>query len=144
MPQPVIAAVHGYVLGDGLEISLCCDLIVTADNANFGLPETGLGIIPAAGGSQTLPRAVGRALALDMLLSGRWLNADEAYQAGLVNRVVVVDELMPTAWELAQKIAGLKPAVVRAIKRAVNRSLDLPLARGLELEQNLAARVRLS
>jgi len=141
LPQPVIAAVHGYVLGDGLEISLCCDLIVAAENAHFGLPETGLGIIPAAGGSQTLPRAVGRTLALDMLLSGRWLNATEAYQAGLVNRVVAVVELMPIALELAQKIADLRPAAVRAVKQAVNRGLDLPLAQGLALEQNLAAKL---
>lgn len=142
LPQPLIAAVHGYVLGDGLEISLCCDIIVAAENARFGLPETGLGIIPAAGGSQTLPRAVGRALALDMLLSGRWLNAAEAHQAGLVNRVVAFSELMPTARALAQKIADLRPAAVRAAKQAVSRGLDLPLAQGLALEQNLAAELR--
>jgi len=138
LPQPVIAAVHGFVLGDGLEISLCGDLVIAAEDARFGLPEPTLGIIPAAGGSQTLPRAVGRALALDMLLTGRWLNAAEAHAAGLVNRVVSRDELLPAATAMAEKLTALPPEAVRAIKQAVHQGLDLPLAEGLKLERRLA------
>ena len=136
-----IAFVHGYVLGDGLEIALCGDLIVAAENAQFGLPETGLGIIPAAGGSQTLPRTVGRAMALDMLLSGRRLGADEACEVGLVNRVVPIAELLPTARTMARRITSRPPAAVRGIKRAVTRGLNVTLAQGLVLERNLAAAV---
>jgi len=139
LPQPVIAAVHGFVLGDGIEIALCCDIIIAAENSRFGLPEPGLGIIPAAGGTQTVPRAVGRGLALDMLLTGRWLNAAEAHRAGLVNRVVGYDSLDREAGTLAQKLAALEPAVARRLKLAVRRGLELSLAGGLALEKRLAA-----
>ena len=103
IPQPLIAVLHGYVLGSGIEMALCCDLRITSDNAQFGLPEVALGIIPAAGGTQTLPRAVGRAGALEMLLTGRWMDAREALQIKLVNRVVPADRLLETAREVAEK-----------------------------------------
>ncbi|MFC1907236.1 enoyl-CoA hydratase/isomerase family protein [Chloroflexota bacterium] len=138
LPQPIIAALHGYVLGSGLELALCCDLRIAADDAQFGFPEVELGIIPAAGGTQTLPRVVGRAQALDMLLTARRIEAEEACAIGLVNLVVPRVELLPAAEEMAQKIAGLDQNAVRLAKQAVVRGLDLPLAEGLELERRIA------
>jgi enoyl-CoA hydratase len=99
--QPVIAALHGYVLGSGIEMSLCCDIRLASEDARFGLPEPGLGIIPAAGGSQTLPRTIGRAAALEILLSGRWIDAAEALRLKLVNRVLKRPDLLPEAEKLA-------------------------------------------
>jgi enoyl-CoA hydratase/carnithine racemase len=139
IPQPLIAALHGYVLGSGIEIALCCDLRVASDNAQFGLPEVGLGIIPAAGATQTLPRTVGEAKALEMLLTGRWLGASEAYQIGLVSRVVPKDKLLLTVERMAKKIVSYSPMAVRGAKQAMVRGLDLPLAQGLELEKRLAS-----
>ncbi len=136
--QPVIAAMHGYVLGSGIEMSLFCDIRLASDDAQFGLPEPGLGIIPAAGGSQTLPRVIGRAAALDMLLSGRWLKAPEALKIKLVNRVVPRAQLYPEAEKLAAKLKSYSPAAVQAVKQAVTRGLDMTLAEGLELEKRLA------
>jgi enoyl-CoA hydratase/carnithine racemase len=138
IPQPLIAVLHGYVLGSGIEMALCCDLRITSDNAQFGLPEVALGIIPAAGGTQTLPRAVGRAGALEMLLTGRWMDAREALQIKLVNRVVPADRLLETARGMAKKIATYDPDVIKGIKQAVVRGMDLPLASGLDLEKTLA------
>ena len=140
IPQPLIAVLHGYVLGSGIEMALCCDLRITADDAQFGLPEVELGIIPAAGGTQTLPRAVGRSNALDMLLTGRWLDAREALRIKLVNRIVPGDRLMKTARGMAENIAAGDPGAVKGIKQAVVRGMDLPLAQGLELEKRLACR----
>ena len=140
IPQPLIAVLHGYVLGSGIEMALCCDLRITSNDAQFGLPEVALGIIPAAGGTQTLPRAVGPAGALEMLLTGRWMDAREALQIKLVNRVVPADRLFETAREVAEKIAVCDPDVVRGIKQAVVRGMDLPLAQGLNLEKMLACR----
>jgi enoyl-CoA hydratase len=136
--KPFIAALHGYVLGSGIEMALCCDIRLASDDARFGLPEPGLGIIPAAGGSQTLPRVIGRAAALDMLLSGRWLTAPEALKLKLVNRAVTREALLPEAVKIAEKIKSHPPAAVRAIKQAVTRGLDLTLEEGLELERRLA------
>lgn len=136
--QPIIAALHGYVLGSGIEMALCCDLRIAAEDAIFGLPETGLGIIPAAGATQTLPRIVGQARALEMLLSNRRLNAQEAYDFGLVNQVVPRTELLAAAENMARKIVSYSPIAVTCAKQAVIRGLDLPLANGLELERNLA------
>jgi enoyl-CoA hydratase/carnithine racemase len=138
IPQPLIAVLHGYVLGSGIEMALCCDLRITADDAQFGLPEVELGIIPAAGGTQTLPRAVGRAGALELLLTGRWINAREALQIKLVNRVVPADRLLGTARRTAEKIAASDPEVIKGIKQAVVRGMDLPLPQGLNLEKMLA------
>jgi enoyl-CoA hydratase len=141
IPQPLIAAVHGYVLGSGIEIALCCDIRIASEDARFGLPEVGLGIIPAAGGTQTLPRIIGRGRALEMLLTNRWLTSEEAFQFGLVNRVVPKDKLLDTAGELAKKIASYDPQAVRNAKQAVVRGLDLSLAEGLYLEKMLASEV---
>ena len=138
LPQPVICALHGYVLGDGLEIALCCDLRLAAEGAKFGLPEPGLGIIPAAGGSQTLPRAIGRTKSLEMLLTGGWLKADEAYRLGLVNEVVPPGELWLAADRLAEKIKRHRPLAVYYARQAVNRGLELTLDEGLELEARLS------
>ncbi len=143
IPQPLIAALHGYVLGSGIEMALGCDLRIASEDAKFGLPEVALGIIPAAGGTQTLPRVVGQARALEMLLTGRWLNAFEAYEAGLVTAVVSRDKLLSTAQEMAQTIASFDPAAVRSAKEAVLRGMELPLAEGLRLEHNLAASLAL-
>jgi enoyl-CoA hydratase len=141
IPQPLIAAVHGFVLGSGIEIALCCDLRIASEDVRFGLPEVGLGIIPAAGGTQTLPRVVGRAKALEMLLANRWVNGEEAYKMGLVNHVVPREKLLQTAEEMARKIASYDPRVVRKAKEAVVRGLDLPLTEGLHLEKRLASEI---
>jgi enoyl-CoA hydratase len=142
IPQPIIAALHGYVLGSGLEIALCCDLRIASKNTQFGLPEVRLGIIPAAGATQTIPRTIGRARALDMLLAGRWLNAREAYQSKLVNRLVPKDKLLPAVEGVAKRIASYNPMAVRAAKQAIIRGRDLPLAAGLEMERRLAISVQ--
>ena len=139
--KPIIAALHGYVLGDGIEIAMCCDIRVASEDAQFGAPEVGLGIIPAAGGSQTIPRVIGRAPALDMLLTSRWVKADEALRLKLVNRVVARDDLLPTVEKLAHKIMSYNPMVINCVKQAVTRGLDLSLAQGLELENNLGTRL---
>lgn len=138
LPQPLIAAVHGYVLGSGIEMALCCDLRIAAEDAQFGLPETTLGIIPAAGATQTLPRVIGRGKPLEMLLAGTWLNAQEAYHLGLVNSIVPRQELLPTAERIATKIASYNQTVIRWAKQAIYRGLDLPLQEGLEMEKKLA------
>jgi enoyl-CoA hydratase/carnithine racemase len=143
IPQPLIAAVHGYVLGSGIEIALCCDIRIASEDARFGLPEVGLGIIPAAGGTQTLPRTIGRARALEMLLTNRWVSGEEAYNIGLVNKVVPKNKLIETAEEMARKIASYDPIAVRNAKQAVVRGLDLPLPQGLDLEKRLASELSL-
>jgi enoyl-CoA hydratase/carnithine racemase len=142
MPQPLIAALHGYVLGSGLEIALFCDLRIAAPDVVFGLPEVGLGILPAAGGTQTLPRILGLSGALDMLLTGRRLSGQEAYDMRLVNQLVSHDDLMRVSDEVAQKIASLDPLVVRNAKQALVRGLDMSLEQGLDLEWRLAAETK--
>jgi enoyl-CoA hydratase/carnithine racemase len=140
--QPLIAAVHGFVLGSGIEMALCCDIRIASEDTKFGLPEVGLGIIPAAGGTQTLPGSlVGKSL--EMLLTNRWLTGEEALQCGLVNRLVPKDKLLETA-ERWQKIASYDAIAVRNAKQAVRRGLDLPLTEGLELEKRLASELRLA
>jgi enoyl-CoA hydratase/carnithine racemase len=139
IPQPLIAAVHGYVLGSGMEIAACCDIRIASEDTVFGLPEVGLGIIPGAGGTQTIPRVMGLSRSLDMLLTGRRLNGREARDTGLVNRVVPRDELLPTAEEMAQRIASFDPAAVRKAKEAILRGSDLSLLDGLFLETRLAS-----
>ncbi len=139
--KPIIAALHGYVLGSGLEMALCCDIRIAADDAQFGVPEMGLGIIPAAGGSQTLPRVVGSGHALDMLLTGRWVKAAEAKKFKLVNQVVPRSELLPTVEKLADRIKSAKFEAVKCAKEAITRGLDLSLEEGLELEARLGTRI---
>ena len=135
--KPLIAALHGYVLGSGIEMALCCDIRVASVDAQFGVPEMGLGIIPAAGGSQTLPRVMGSAQALEMLLTGRWLKAEEARRLKLVNQVVPRGDLLPAAERLANKIKIYNPMTLSYAKQAVTRGLDLSLEQGLELEAHL-------
>ena len=139
--KPFIAALHGYVLGSGIEMALCCDIRLAAADARFGLPEPGLGIIPAAGGSQTLPRVVGRAASLDMLMSGRWLTAEEALKIKLVNRIVPREQLLTEADKIADRIKSFDATAVRLVKQAVTRGLDLTLEEGLKLEENLHRRL---
>jgi enoyl-CoA hydratase len=141
IPQPVIAAMHGYVLGDGVEIAMCCDIRIASEDAQFGTPEMGLGIITAAGGSQTVPRTISRSHALDMLLTGRWVKAVEALKMKLVNMVVPRSELMPAAESVAEKIKSHDSTAVSYAKQAVMRGLDLSLEQGLELEASLAGRL---
>ncbi len=141
VPQPVIAALHGYVLGSGVEMALCCDIRIAADDARFGLPEVKLGIIPAAGGSQTLPRAIGKGGAFDMLLTDRWIDADEAFRFDLVNKVVGKEKLSSTVEKAARKIASYSSHAVQYAKQAVLRGLDMTLTEGLDLEKRLASLV---
>jgi enoyl-CoA hydratase len=135
--RPIIAALHGFVLGDGVEIAMCCDIRIASEDVQFGTPEMGLGIITAAGGSQTLPRAIARSQALDMLITGRWIKAEEALRFKLVNKVVPGEELLPAAEEYAETIKTMDPEAVRCAKQAVTRGLDLTLGEGLELEKKL-------
>jgi enoyl-CoA hydratase/carnithine racemase len=135
--KPFIAAMHGYVLGSGIEMSLCCDIRLCSQDASFGLPEVGLGIIPAAGGSQTLPRVIGRANAHDILMSGRWITAAEAKRMKLINRILPRSELYPEAEKIAEKIKAFNPLAVSCAKQAITRGLDMSLEEGLQLEQRL-------
>jgi methylglutaconyl-CoA hydratase len=144
LPQPLIAALHGYVLGSGIEIALFCDLRIAAEDVIFGLPEVGLGILPAAGGTQTLPRIMGMAGALDMLLTGRRINGQEAFEMGLVNRILPRDGLMKAVDEIARRIASYDPAVVQNAKQAVKKGIDMSLAQGLDLEWRLAEKTKQS
>jgi enoyl-CoA hydratase/carnithine racemase len=137
MTKPFIAAMHGYVLGSGIEMSLYCDIRLCSMDAQFGLPEVTLGILPAAGGSQTLPRQIGRSRALDILLTGRWIKADEAKQFKLVNRVLSRQELYTEAEQFALRIASFEPQAVSAAKTAINRGFDMTLDEGLQLEKRL-------
>jgi enoyl-CoA hydratase/carnithine racemase len=136
--KPFIAALHGYVLGSGIEMSLCCDIRLASEDAQFGLPEVGLGIIPAAGGSQTLPRTVGRARAHDLLLTGRWIKAAEARQMKLVNKVLPRAQLYIEAERLAAVIKSYSPLAVSYAKQTITRGLDMSLEEGLSLERSLA------
>ena len=142
LPQPLIAALHGFVLGSGIEIALCCDIRIAAEDARFALPEVGLGIIPAAGGTQTLPRTVGTGRALSWLLSDRWIDAQEAYRIQLVNRVVPRERLIDNALKMAHKIASHQPLAIRFTKQAVMRGMDLPLSEGLDLERIYALQLK--
>jgi len=141
LPQPLIAAVHGYVLGSGIEIALCCDIRIAAEDAKFGLPEMGLGMIPAAGGTQTVPRVVGPGTALEMILTNRWIDASEALKTGMVNQVVPRDQLLLAAEELALKIVTQDTKAVELAKQAVIRGMELSLSDGLNLEKRLAYRL---
>jgi enoyl-CoA hydratase len=134
---PLVAAVSGFCLGGGCELALSCDLIVASETAQFGQPETGLGIIPGAGGTQRLTRAVGKAVAMDVILSGRFLSAREALDAGLVARVVAKEAWLDEAKRVARDIAAKGPVATRLAKEAVDRAYEGPLSLGVEYERRL-------
>ncbi|MCX6023893.1 MAG: enoyl-CoA hydratase/isomerase family protein [Chloroflexi bacterium] len=136
-PKPMIAAIHGYCIGSGCELALTCDLRVCSDDARFGMPETARGIIPAAGGSQTLPRAIGRAHALHLFLTGDMIGPEDALRMGLVNRVVARNDLEATAEAWARRMLTFDDAQLRAAKAAVVRGQDVHLEEGLALERRL-------
>ena len=133
--KPVIAAVAGYALGGGCELAMSCDMIVAAENARFGQPEVTIGVIPGAGGTQRLTHAVGKAIAMEMVLNNRTLSANEALQYGLVNRVVPSERFLDEALMLAAEVAERAPLAVRIGKEAVNKSFELSLREGLEDER---------
>ena len=134
---PIVAAVSGFCLGGGCELAMACDLIVASETAQFGQPETGLGLIPGAGGTQRLPRAVGKAIAMDVILSGRFLSAREALRAGLVARVVAKEAWLEEANRVARDIAAKGPVANRLAKEAVDRAFEGPLTLGVEYERRL-------
>ncbi len=133
--KPVIAAVAGYALGGGCELAMMCDIIIASDDAKFGQPEIKLGILPGAGGTQRLPRAVGQAKAMDMCLTARMMDAAEAERSGLVSRVVPAAKLLEEALAAAAKIASFSQPVTMMIKEAVNRAYEVPLAEGILFER---------
>ena len=135
--KPVIAAVAGYALGGGCELAMMCDILIAAETAKFGQPEIKLGIIPGAGGTQRLPRAVGKAKAMDLVLTGRMMDAAEAERAGLVSRVVPADRLIDEALAAAAQIAEFSLPSVMMAKEAVNRAYESPLAEGMLFERRL-------
>ncbi len=133
--KPVIAAVSGFALGGGCEMAMMCDMIFAADTAKFGQPEVRLGTLPGAGGSQRLPRAVGKAKAMDLCLTGRMMDAQEAEKSGLVARVIPADQLLDETLKAAQSIAGYSLPVVMMIKESINRSFESSLNEGLLFER---------
>jgi enoyl-CoA hydratase len=133
--KPIIAAVAGYALGGGCELAMACDIILAADNAVFGQPEITLGIMPGNGGTQRLTRAVGKAKAMELCLTGRHMNAEEAERSNLVSRVVPAEELLPEAMKVADKIANLSQHAVMMIKEAINRGFATTLAEGSRFER---------
>ena len=135
--KPVIAAVAGYALGGGNELAMMCDIVIAAENARFGQPEVNLGVMPGAGGTQRLPRAVGKAKAMDICLTARMMDAQEAERAGLVSRVVPLDKLMDEALAVADKIASYSLPVVMMIKESINRAYESTLAEGVLFERRL-------
>lgn len=139
--KPVVAAINGVALGGDLEIALCCDLRLASSSARFGLPEVKIGVIPAAGGTQRLPRLIGEARAKELILTADLIDAETAHRYGIVSRVLPPGELMPAALELAQRIAAHPPLAVRFAKSAIHRGLQTDLDSGLEYERYAAAMV---
>jgi len=135
--KPVVAAVSGFALGGGCELAMMCDLVIASESAKFGQPEINLGILPGAGGTQRLPRAVGKAKAMDLCLTARMMDAAEAERAGLVSRVVPQDKLMAEAMAVAEKIAAYSTPVTMMIKESVNRAYESTLAEGVRFERRL-------
>jgi enoyl-CoA hydratase len=135
--KPVIAAVAGYALGGGCELALMCDIVIAAESAKFGQPEINLGILPGSGGTQRLPRAVGKAKAMDLCLTARMMDAAEAERAGLVSRIVPNDKLMEEAMAVAEKIASYSLPVVMMIKESVSRAYESSLSEGVLFERRL-------
>lgn len=141
MEKPLLAALHGYVLGSGLEMALLCDIRVASEDAIFGLPELTLGMIPAAGATQTLPRILSTGQALDILLTGRRMDAADAYALGLVNKFLPREDLLDQAEVIMGKILARRTKAVRYTKRAVIQGMEMPLERALELEGRLVSRM---
>jgi enoyl-CoA hydratase len=135
--KPVIAAVAGFALGGGCELAMMCDMILAAENAKFGQPEINLGVIPGAGGSQRLTRSVGKSKAMEMILTGRMIDAAEAERCNLVARVVPVDDLIPEALKIGEKIGGLSAPAVAMAKEVVNAAYETTLREGVRLERRL-------
>ncbi len=135
--KPVVAAVAGFALGGGCEIAMMCDFIIAGDNAKFGQPEVTIGVLPGAGGSQRLTRAVGKAKAMEMCLTGRMMDAEEAERAGLVNRIVPVADLIDDAVKTAGRIAAMSGPATMMIKEAVNRAFETTLSEGVRFERRL-------
>ncbi len=135
--KPIIAAVAGYALGGGCEVAMMCDFIIAADNARFGQPEITIGIIPGGGGTQRLTRSVGKSKAMEMILTGRTMDADEAERAGLVSRVVPLDDLLDEATAAARTIAKLSRPAVMMAKESVDRAYETTLAEGVRFERRL-------
>ena len=135
--KPIIAAVSGYALGGGCEVAMMCDFILAAENAKFGQPEITIGTIPGAGGTQRLTRAVGKSKAMEMILTGRMMDAAEAERAGLVSRVIPTADLLEEALKVAERIAGLSRPIVLMAKEAVNAAFETTLVQGVKLERRL-------
>jgi len=133
--KPIIAAVSGFALGGGCELAMLCDMIIASETARFGQPEINIGVMPGAGGTQRLTRAVGKALAMEMVLSGRFITAEEAMQAGLINRVVPVELYLDEALKLALEIAAKSPIAVQLAKESVLKAFDMPLQEALFFER---------
>jgi enoyl-CoA hydratase len=135
--KPIIAAVSGYCLGGGCELAMTCDMMIASESAQFGQPEISIGIIPGAGGTQRLPRAIGKSRAMEMILTGKFISAREAETRGLVSRVVPVELYLEEAKAVAREIASKSPVAVRFAKEAVNKVYELPLTEGLDYESRL-------
>jgi enoyl-CoA hydratase len=135
--KPIIAAVSGYALGGGCEIAMMCDFIIASDTAKFGQPEINLGVMPGSGGTQRLPRAIGKAKAMDLCLTGRMMDAEEAERAGLVSRIVPADDLIDVAMEAAEAIATKSLPVAMMTKESINRSFEIGLTEGVRFERRV-------
>ena len=139
LDKPIVAALHGYVIGSGIEMAMLCDIRIASEDAVFGLPEAALGMLPAAGGYQTIPRTVGRSRALEALLSNERMDAAKALDIGLVHRVVPRETLLDEALAQARQLASYPAHLLKAMKEALLRGLDMPLERALDMETSLAA-----
>ncbi|MCX7704512.1 MAG: enoyl-CoA hydratase-related protein [Planctomycetota bacterium] len=139
--KPVIAAVNGYALGGGTELALACHIRIASTNARFGQPEVKLGVIPGYGGTQRLPRLIGKGLSLEIILSGEMVDAQRAERIGLVNRVVEPEKLMEEAFAMAKKIMAQAPLAIKCALESVNKGIDMPLADGLKVEAEMFAKV---
>jgi enoyl-CoA hydratase len=134
--KPLIAAVHGYALGGGCELAMSCDMIIASEDAQFGQPEIKLGIIPGAGGTQRLTKALGKARAFELLLTGAYLNATEAYERGLITKLVPAELVLSEAVRLAKEIAAQPPVAVTLIKESIYKAIDTPTQQGMDFERN--------
>ena len=139
LDKPIVAALHGYVIGSGIEMAMLCDIRIASEDAVFGLPEAALGMLPAAGGTQTIPRTVGRSRALEALLGNERMDATKALDIGLVHRVVPRETLLDEALTQARQLASYPAHLLKAMKEALLRGLDMPLERALDMETSLAA-----